>query len=370
MFGVTSHIRARAQGFSLVEVMVGMAVGLLAVLVIMQSFSVFEGQKRTTTAGSDAQENGLVALVSLEQAIRNSGAGFANTAAFECSTIYAWYDSGTSSGSISTAFAPVKITDGGGAGSDAITIQTGSGFLGSIPATITSTMPQSSSELNVSRTYGFTANDLVLVSQGGNCTLMLVTQVQDAALKLQHNPGGSPTYNPTVPYQTANNWPAYTTGAKILDMGQLTISTFSINANKNLQVSTSQLGAAASTQELVKDIVSMQAQYGIADAGTQNVDDWEDATGSWANPSAADTKRIKAVRIVVVARSGKKELENVTGTCANVSGTVNNGPCAWQDSAADPAPRIDLSADPNWQKYRYRVYQTIIPLRNVIWANL
>ena len=36
----------------------------------------------------------------------------------------------------------------------------------------------------------------------------------------------------------------------------------------------------------------------------------------------------------------------------------------------DPAPLIDLSADPNWRKYRYRVYQTVIPLRNVIWAGV
>lgn len=353
MFSVASRRNFHAQGFSLIEVLVGMAVGLLSVLVIMQSFSVFESQKRTTTAGSDAQENGLMALVSLEQAIRNSGTGFANTAAFACSTIYAWYDSGTSSGGLSMSFAPVSIIDGGATGSDTITINTGNNFLGSIPTTITSTMPQSSSELNVSRTYGFSQNDLILVSQGGNCTLMQVTQVQDAALKLQHNPGGAPTYNPTVPYQTGNGWPAYSTGATILNMGQITTTTFSINASNNFQVSTSQLGAAGSTQELVKDIVSLQAQYGIADAGTQNVDDWEDATGSWASPSVADVKRIKAVKVIVVARSSKKELDNVTASCTNVNGSG-----------------VNISALPDCQKYRYRVYQTIIPLRNVIWANL
>ena len=36
-------------GFSLVELMVGLVIGLMATLVIMQVFSTFEGQKRTTT---------------------------------------------------------------------------------------------------------------------------------------------------------------------------------------------------------------------------------------------------------------------------------------------------------------------------------
>ena len=31
-------------------------------------------------------------------------------------------------------------------------------------------------------------------------------------------------------------------------------------------------------------------------------------------------------------------------------------------------PAIDLSNDPDWEHYRYRVLETIVPLRNVIWA--
>ena len=42
-------------GFSLVEIMVGLVIGLLATLVILQVFSVYEGQKRTTTGTADAR---------------------------------------------------------------------------------------------------------------------------------------------------------------------------------------------------------------------------------------------------------------------------------------------------------------------------
>jgi type IV pilus assembly protein PilW len=58
----------------------------------------------------------------------------------------------------------------------------------------------------------------------------------------------------------------------------------------------------------------------------------------------------------------------VTSVCTTAKGVVNNGPCAWDDADFDAAPMIDLSADADWQKYRYRAFETIIPLRNMIWS--
>lgn len=351
--------RDRANGFSLIEVMVGMTLGLFTVIIIMQAFSVFENQKRTTTASSDAQENGLMAIVQLEQDIRNSGAGLADVAALDCNNIYSYYDDGTpvtpAPGIPTTVMAPVAIVDGGATGSDTITMSRGTEFLGSIPTTLTGTMPQPSAELEVSRTTGFAEGDLILVSQGGSCTVMEVTQVQDAALKIQHNPAGSgDSFNPSAAfYNTApgNTWPAFTTDAKILNFGNLVANTYSVDADHNLQVESEVTGVATSTLTLVKDIVNLQAQYGIADAGSQNVNAWIDATAAtgFDTLDSTEVKRIKAIRITVVARSGKKEVGNVT--------------------TAAPGG-VNVSALPDWQKYRYRVYTTIIPLRNVIWSNV
>ena len=41
-------------GFSLVELLVALIIGLLGIVVMMQVFRVFEEQKRTTTGGDDA----------------------------------------------------------------------------------------------------------------------------------------------------------------------------------------------------------------------------------------------------------------------------------------------------------------------------
>lgn len=367
------------MGFSLVELMVGLTLGLIVTFVITGVWGVFEKQKSTTVSGATAQESGLIALTQIEQEIRNAGVGFNNSTAFECSTIYSYYDGTTPAPGLPTTggFAPVTITNGSTAtSSDSIEILKSSEFLGALPATITDGMPQPSSELNVSFTKGFTIGQLILVSQSGSCTVMQVTQVQDAALKIQHNPSGSdPSYNPAGNfYNTApgNTWPTFTTGAKILNFGTLSKHTLSIDSSFNLvmnQVNIPQTGTAPAALLLANNIVNMQAQYGIADAGQQNVNAWVEPTGTWATLDSTRMKRIKAVRLALVARSAKPESENVTGTCSNNAGT-NYGPCAWGDTSANPAPLIDLRNNTDWQKYRYRVYQIIIPLRNVIWAEV
>jgi type IV pilus assembly protein PilW len=120
----------------------------------------------------------------------------------------------------------------------------------------------------------------------------------------------------------------------------------------------------------------MQAQYGISAAKNLNlITQWVDATGgTWANPSVDNRNRIKAVRLAIVARSGLLETEDVSAACSSVTAAAPTGVCAWDATSASPAvaspaPTVDLSNTvANWQRYRYRVYETIIPLRNMIWS--
>jgi type IV pilus assembly protein PilW len=61
------------QGFTLVEIMVAMVIGMLGIIIMMQMFSLFEGQKRTTTGGDDAQNAGSIALYGIQQNIQRAG---------------------------------------------------------------------------------------------------------------------------------------------------------------------------------------------------------------------------------------------------------------------------------------------------------
>ena len=361
------------RGMSLIELMVGMAIGLLVTLIIMQVWGVFESQKQRTVSGSTAQANGLLALTEVEQDVRSAGAGLNNN----CTSIYSYYEVGGATISPLPAYAggmgmaPVRITDGG-SDSDTLMVKRSDDPLGSIFVTLTSTMPSSSSELNVSSTAGFADGDIVLAvdSTSGNCTVMLITQVQGAALKLQHNPGGQTTYNPSNSFQNNNNWPGYFSGHKIMKMGQLVAHSYTINATNQLILTDSTIPTASTTAVLADEVIKMKVQYGIANVGSQDVSAWVNATTAtgWDTLDAAKVKRIKAIRVALVARSSKKEGSDVSSACQDGAGTVvnANGPCVWPDSE----PLLNLSSNTDWKKYRYRIYQTIIPLRNVIWAGV
>ncbi len=65
--------------------------------------------------------------------------------------------------------------------------------------------------------------------------------------------------------------------------------------------------------------------------------------------------RMRAVQVVLVARSAQLEKDNVTAAAP-----------AWAGSA----PAIDLSADADWQRYRYKTFETVVPLRNIAWLGV
>ena len=66
------------DGFTLVELMVALAIGLITSLAIAQVLMFSEGYKRTATSGSDAQTNGSLALYTLQRDIQMAGYGFAS----------------------------------------------------------------------------------------------------------------------------------------------------------------------------------------------------------------------------------------------------------------------------------------------------
>ena len=76
--------RERLSGFGLVELMVAMVIGMLGIVVMMQVFSMFEGQKRTTTSGDDAIATGAIALYSLQRDIQRAGWGISDITLIGC----------------------------------------------------------------------------------------------------------------------------------------------------------------------------------------------------------------------------------------------------------------------------------------------
>lgn len=351
---------SRQAGFTLVEIMVGLAIGMLATVVIIQVISVFEAQRRTTTGTADAQTNGGIALYNIVRELQTAGYPLmpVTNSALECTTLAV---NGVADATATNFIhvSPVTITDNvAGAGvnaspSDTITIRYGSSAMGGVPTQITAVV---GSVGTVGTSLGCATGDITLIANGPACAMSSATAV-DAAAK-------------TV--TLANAPAAGDVGANLACMGTWNEVIFAVN-NGNLE---------RNGVPTVAGVVNLQAQYGISAAANSNqVIQWVNASGAtWAAPTVANRNRIKAVRIAVVARNAKIEPTAVTAACSSTTTAAPTGLCAWDATSAlpspvvapfvaSPAPAIDLSAgDADWLRYRYRVFETIIPLRNMIWS--
>src|SRR2546430_8649133 len=82
-----SRHRVFERGFSMVELLVAMLIGLIGMIIIFQVFEVSEGIKRTTTSGGDAQQNGVIALYTMERGFKDAGMGIKDTGFVGCHII-------------------------------------------------------------------------------------------------------------------------------------------------------------------------------------------------------------------------------------------------------------------------------------------
>lgn len=371
---MSQHIKNQQSGFTLIEIMIGLVIGLILSLVIYNVLSTFEKQKRATTGSSDAQTNGAIALYNIQRDAQMAGFGLPVygilTSPYNCpigTTIDHDYAAGTPAINLS----PIVITDGGAAGSDVISIHYGDTMSGGVAVSMLAGTATNIAQ--VSTNIGCAVNDTALVVQeiGGvlSCNLTRVTALQSVpdrvTLAATTNVAKDSdlaclgTWN-EVQYAVAgisNSSQLTRTGAVALVAGVPTPS--------------------AAAVAIVPDIVNIQAQYGVsATPGSNVVTQWVPATGIWgAAITASNRNRIKAIHVAVVARNGSLENSNVTSQCSSTSAANPTGLCAWQGlpvggpiTVASPAPTVDLSADANWRRYRYRVYDTIIPVRNIIWS--
>lgn len=371
--------RNRQSGMSLVELMVGMAIGLIGITIITHLYLVNEKYKRSTTGSGTAQVNGAIALYTLERDIRMAGFGLNHSGALgcscdkvanpDCSAVQYYYNGvyssppGPAGGALPPLeFVPVKIIETANL-PDSITMLYGNDPERMLPGKLTESMPQPSSEFKVDGTAGYTINDMVLVTNGASCMMTQVTQVQSAAAHLQHNPGQS-LWNPAG---GGSALPAFPAGANLFNLGNPVWRTYSIDsaATKSklqfMEVMTATGGptAAGGAIPIIDDIVDLQAQYGKDMDDNGVVETWNTVQPV----NGAQWQQVLAVRVAVLARSGNYERPEVAGGPCEATTTAPK----WGDEAAlqDFPTLLVAGALPSC--YKYRVFETIIPLRNMIW---
>ncbi len=347
---------ANAQtGFTLVDILFGLTVGILTAIVVMQTFSVFEKRTIAATKTSSAQASGSIALYNIARELQNAGYPLmpSDNSPLEC-TQFSYGATG-----INEIF-PVSITDGVAiagvkSASDSITIRYGDTHMGGIPTNIVAV---DGDVISVDHNLGCqNAGEVALIVNGTSCAMSLVTSLSPPAIP--------PALENITLKETSEV--AIAPEAEISCFGHWRETTYAVSIGNLVQDSYFSIAG----------IVNLQAQYGVSKTADSNhVDQWVDATGIWGAPisSPAIRNRIKAIRVALVVRTDKKELTNVTTACSSATDASPTGLCAWDDTSASPdtaspAPIIDLSDDnADWLKYHYRVFETILPLRNLIWA--
>jgi type IV pilus assembly protein PilW len=357
--------RGRSRGLSLVELLVASAIGIIASLAIFQVFAVFEGQKRTTTSGGEAQTSGTLALYTIERDVRQGGYGF-NTPDLVGCALQGW-DQQAGAALAPSSLVAAFITPGAGstpgvAGApDTIAVAYGNGDALPAPVNILiGSLGVTDDFIKVvNAMYGFQPGDNVVIAEPGKpCTLAQVSQIPPATgdntqLNLQAgtyvNPHTGATQN-TRYNNPAGLGTAYTTNGKVYNIGGG--STNKVYSIQNGQLMVQAAGAAANP--IYDNVVQLQAQYGKDLTNDGIVDVFDETTPV----NSAEWAAVLAIRIAVVARSGLYEKDEVSPATIRL----------WEDSANPPTTTGPVwTLTPDERHYRYKVFQTVVPLRNMIW---
>ena len=352
---------ARQRGMGIVELMVGVVIALLGTIVVFQTFAVSEGYKRTTISGNDAQQSGAIALFTVERDVRQAGFGLGSLFTLSC-TIKGFDQTGAVSFPISAdQWGPAVIVNGAGTAPDQIRVNYASSDAIPFAAKLTDSYAGNSANIKVNNRYGFKEGDLILIADPTNpaadCSLMQVTGVPGTpgnTDNIIHNSGMyTNAFGSNVPARY--NPPgglgiAYPVDSTVLNLGALPEGkTYSVSNNSLFVNDSYQPGAVA----FADNIVDLQAQYGRDTNDDGIIDIWDENTVA----AKANWNNVLALRVGIVARSSIREKEVVTpGTSLalwiNPAGSANG-------------PSHTLSSEDNF--YRFKVYETIIPLRSIIW---
>jgi len=377
-----SLLRRRSRGFTLVEIMVGVAIGLIGILAIFQAVSIWSKHTAATTSGGDAQVAGTLALFNIERDVKSAGHGFGRATSPMMGCVVGATDT-TPARVFNFPMAPVQITVGAGGAPDQISILYGdsSFYVEAVDFTAAT-----ASSKTLRRRGGFKPGDFAIAAYNPGA-LPATAQCQLLQITADTNPDGR-----TVDHTTAAFTNFYTGGPAVASRYNSAVAPlavagtmFNLGPNPRLNVwsiqnnrvlaRTDVIGAAAPMQ-IADGVVNLKAEYCVDLDASGTISNAE-----WQAAPPADWRTLLAIRVAVLVRSRSFERNGDPGAAGVRAATPTaanpyyfGDPVGHRflmtnvDGAADSFG--DLDAVPNnWRYYRYRVYERVIPLRNVLWGN-
>ena len=372
----------RQHGFSIIELMVGLLVGMLAVLIIVQLLYATSTQQRQTSTSGDAGINAATVSHVLARELSQAGLGISAYTLLGCSLTYT-----TTSDSKSvtlSSLAPVTVNPStsllpaGDGGTDTLLVISGSSASPTEGDTLAGTSTATS--YTVSTPSSFTAGDWVMAASttresSSSCALILgkVTAIASYVLTVSTGTAGLASAEAAV----YNLGAAPVVHAYAVRNGNLTVCDYT----------TYNCGDASYTTTLnssvwvpvASHIASLRAQYGrdTSDLSTPKMDGVVDSYDQITPGSTSDTSglssycgwlRVVGLRFAVVSRSQQYDKSAVTATAPTWSGSsANTSTTSTLTTVTPTALAIDLGANSDWTHYRYKTIETTVPLRDIIW---
>lgn len=352
----------RQHGVSLVEVMVALVIGLIATLVVMQVFQLSEGARRSTVGGDDAQMAGTLSLSALQRELRQSGYGSAAFPLLGCSLTLpgGWTLPALAPVTINP---PVAVVPPGDVNTDTLLVMYGSGGGSPEGDLVSAQAPQN--VYSVATPTSFAIGDFVVAAQewmsptGGGmrpvATPCALTLEQVAAVSAP----SPPTVTVGLGTAAMTNGTLYNFGATprfiayAVRSGELTMCDYLANDCSG------GVNNPAVWTPIGQGIVSLRAVYG-RDNSVPAMDGVVDQYVRATPANQCGWARVAAMQVALVSRSG--EFDKNLGTSVPVIPAPE-----WR---ASDAAAIDLTADPDWQRYRYKVFETTVPIKNVVWQGV
>ena len=403
-----------AAGFSLVELLVAMAIGLVVTLAITSVVIRSEGSKRSSTSVNDINQSGAYAAYVLDRTIRSAGSGFSQRWAevYGCrldvsrgSTHILPLASPLPSTSAFTdlplnlRLAPFVIgkgfADTTGAGAevrgDVLIVMGGTAGVGELPQTVLpgSVIATTPASLRLPNTLGYRSGDLVLLADTGVVGGCMLQQVGTRS---------ATEYGQTLAL-AGTYFGATGTGVNLADFGAATVAlqlgrhpenppqftAFGVGADRTLMsydlLQPLPAGGGAPDSPIADGVVEMRAVYGVDTTSPPDgaLDGWVDASGSYSaanltDGSAAAASRLRqivAVRVGLIMRTSLQE-RAPSSSASSVVGTETYGQATGTQirlfNDLPSAVRYTRTLATGELNYRFRTVEVTIPLRNVLMA--
>jgi type IV pilus assembly protein PilW len=343
-------IPAPGRGTSLVDALVGLAIAMVALVIAHRAFVAFDTVRRNASAAADAQSSGAFALFAIASHVANAGAGIAAASA--------WLGTCPASADIASTLRPVAvlITDSGRADRpDTLVVRQALAPMIGVPAAFAAPATAGTS-FRVESVDTFRLGDrIIAVSRNGACAMAQVTNVSAAAAGIVDIAHSAVAIDLPLTSVLLNAGPAAQAMTMRYDVASETLRTSDVT-NGDAPV------------PLTSNVVNLKFQYGIDSDGDGALDTWVSAAspGAWspavllAAPPAT-LARIRAVRAGIVVRSDRTDPALMRDSRWVLFD------CEATDKASCPGRLEGTIPATASGAYRYRTYEIVVPLRNVMW---